>query len=334
MQPANLSTSKKSRFQLLASILILVLAGWIFLNRQYVLDEVALYRYSPPAEITTLATNATMTDRAQRYFYASHPEINSADDFNRNCKAEAEQTIILGCYTMRRIYLFDVSDERLNGVKEVTAAHEMLHAAYDRLGAKEKSDVNRMVTEQTAKIDDERILGLIDLYNKSEPGQLANEMHSILATEVVNLSPELESYYGRYFTDRQQIVRYSQQYEGIFSSLNQRRQEISAELEQLNQTVNQRSEQLNSAIAQLNADIATFNQQARSGEFSSQQEFQARRQQLLRQQGVLTAERNEINALIARFDQLKAELSTLNGQAQSLNQSLDSTPEQVPTLEN
>ena len=35
-------------------------------------------------------------------------------------------------------YIYNVNDERLNGLKEVTAAHEMLHAAYERLPESDK----------------------------------------------------------------------------------------------------------------------------------------------------------------------------------------------------
>ena len=38
------------------------------------------------------------------------------------------KTAVLGCYANREISIFNVTDQRLDGIREVTAAHEMLHA--------------------------------------------------------------------------------------------------------------------------------------------------------------------------------------------------------------
>ncbi len=43
-------------------------------------------------------------------------------------------------------------------------------------------------------------------------------MHSVLGTEVANLPPALENYYKQYFTNRQAIVNYANQYEGVIYS--------------------------------------------------------------------------------------------------------------------
>ncbi|RWZ79062.1 MAG: hypothetical protein EOT04_02255 [Candidatus Chaera renei] len=330
---STISNKAASAVRLLISLALLAASGWIIFNRQFVLDQLSLLGYRPGSAVTALAANDTMTSAGQRYFFVSRPKIESRDQFNQNCTGGSEQTIILGCYVGQRIYIFNVTDPRLPGVKEVTAAHEMLHAAYDRLPAAERQKVDAMILRQVKQTSDKRILELIASYQKSEPTQLVNEMHSIFATEVRSLSPELESYYSRYFSDRLRVVSYSEGYEKVFTDLRAQQDRLLTELNRLNAEIKSRSDSLNSQISQLNADISAFNQRARSGGFASQDEFNRARAALASRQRALQAERDAINNLIAQFNAKRQELLALNVQAQSLNQSLSSTPQAVPTVQ-
>ncbi len=330
--PSHRSYKKSQTATFIFSVIILIIAGWVFINRHYVLDEIALFQYQPSAEIISIVDSTKLTTEGRRYFYASRPEINDAERFNDNCLSQDEQSIVLGCYTLRRIYIFNVTDQRLNGVKEVTAAHEMLHAAYDRLSGQEKEKLNKLIENQVNQIKDARIINLIDLYSRTEPGQLFNEMHSILATEVSSLSPELEEYYKNYFEDRQIIVALSRSYETIFANNESRRGQLQKELEVLRLEIEDGTIAFNASIGQLNRDIELFNRRARDGSFASQSEFNSQRQQLINKQLVLQQQRAVIDSRINQFNQKREELIALNGEVKSLNQSLDSTPEAVPNF--
>lgn len=319
--------------QLVFSIGVLIVAGLIFLNRQYLIDEVSVYNYKPSPDIAGIASSTGMTEHGIRYFYASHPELNDATSFNANCKSHGEQSIILGCYSGKRIYLFDITDRRLKGVEEVTAAHEMLHAAYDRLGEKERENLDRLLLDEASRIDNQRINDLIELYRKSDPDELQNEMHSIFGTEMEALSPELEKHYARYFEDRSRIVSYSRQYEAVFIEIEERQQQLTKELNALNEMITNRSSALNARILDLNRQIDEFNSRARSGGFASRADFNRERQQLIDTQKVLQQERVAIDQLIEDFNQKRDELIALNGEAKSLNRSLDSTPQDVPSIQ-
>lgn len=333
MEPT-IKSGAASAARLLLSLVLLGFAGWLLLNRQFVLDQLSLLNYRPDPGVSALAASDTMTPSGQRYFFVSRPKIESRDQFNQNCTGGSEQTIILGCYVGQRIYIFNVTDPRLPGVKEVTAAHEMLHASYDRLSSSERQRVDAMILEQVRQISDKRILALIASYQQSEPTQLVNEMHSIFATEVRNLTPQLEQYYARYFGDRAKVVAYSEGYEKVFNDLRAQQNQLLAEMNQLNLEIKNRSDALNAQISQLNADIAAFNQKARrSGGFASQDEFNRERSALAARQQVLQAERDAINGLIAQFNAKREQLLALNVQAQSLNQSLSSTPQNVPAVQ-
>src|SRR3569832_105079 len=106
---------------------VLVTAGVMWLNRWGIYDAVRLHNYQAPAEIAQLASNDAMNDSTRRLFYVNHPELNDKATFSGHCKG-SEKTIVLGWYiTSQGIYLYNVTDHRLSGIVEVTAAHETLH---------------------------------------------------------------------------------------------------------------------------------------------------------------------------------------------------------------
>ena len=68
---------------------------------------------------------------------------------------------MLGCYHSNQdgIFLYNVQDARLAGVQQVTAAHEMLHAAYDRLSTKDKNYVDGLLMDYLQeRPQDQRII--------------------------------------------------------------------------------------------------------------------------------------------------------------------------------
>ena len=119
----------------------------------------------------------------------------------------------------KEFFLQEVVDPRLKGVMEVTAAHEMLHVAYQRMSIFEQSQLNKKLQQALNKLQNFRILKLVETYNRQDPRSVDNELHSILGTEVNNLGPELEEHYRAYFTDRASVVALSERYEGMFTSL-------------------------------------------------------------------------------------------------------------------
>src|SRR6185295_11567695 len=98
-----------------------------------------------------------MTPDTRRLFYVYHPVLEDKQAFNSHC-TDSEKTIVLGCYISRTgIYLYDVTDSRLNGVEQVTAAHETLHAAYERLSSSERKRVDGLTAQAFAQVTDQRI---------------------------------------------------------------------------------------------------------------------------------------------------------------------------------
>jgi hypothetical protein len=194
----------------------------VIIHRQDIVDWWRLRDYHPPTVISAISQQDTMTAYGQKVFYVNVPEVTGKDKFNQECPSSAaEQTIVLGCYHAGQngIYLYDVTDPRLDGVEQVTAAHEMLHAAYERLTGKQKADINKLLEDFYHNgLHDERIAKTIDAYKATEPNDVVNEMHSIFGTEVMNLPAPLEEHYRQYFKDRSQVVAFAEKYQSEFTS--------------------------------------------------------------------------------------------------------------------
>lgn len=249
------------RITLVAGVVLLWLClGLLVWQRQAVADWLSLRDYTPPAEIAQLATDTTMTPLSKKLFYVYRAQIEPASSFNEHCPVnEQEFTIVLGCYVSKvGIYLFHVEDERLSGIEQVTAAHEMLHVAYERLGSRERERVDTMLVRAYDNLDNDRIMRNVEQYRAADPSVVPNELHSILGTEQADLPPELEEYYARYFTNRQKIVEYSQQYEGEFTRREQAAAQLSKQLSDLKPRVDANLSQLDSEAARLQAEYAAI----------------------------------------------------------------------------
>lgn len=267
-----------SRLLLWLLVLWLVLAGVALLYRRPLLDWLSLRNYTPPAAISALALADTMTPTATHDFYVNHPTIDTKTVFTSHCNFGSEQSIVLGCYHSNQagISLLDVTDPRLNGVEQVTAAHEMLHAAYDRLGSAERAHIDSLLQDfYTQHVTDTRVRVTIDLYRKTEPHDVTNEMHSIFGTEVLQLTPELEAYYQRYFTNRVAVAKFAAAYSSEFTGRQQQVASYDAQLKALKATIDANTNSLASQQANLQAmhsqldaergnDPAQYNQEVAS----------------------------------------------------------------------
>lgn len=209
---------QKRRVLSLFTVLVLLAMPYVLYTQRYnAYDWYRLSGYTPPDKVMELATETTMQPSMRRLFYVFRPSLEDKGSFNSHCRSD-EKTIVLGCYIDRQgIYLLDVKDSRLDGVEQVTAAHETLHAAYARLGSDEKKKIDAMTNAAFLGLTDQRVKDNIELYRKQNPAIVPNELHSILGTEVRILSVDLENYYRRYFTDRGRVVSFSEQYEKAFT---------------------------------------------------------------------------------------------------------------------
>jgi len=255
-------TKSKSSKLLLKIVLLLLLplsvaGGVIFVVSNYyydITDQINLLNYKAPTNIARLADDASLTDKARKIFYVHRPELNGKTVFNQNCPIP-ELTFVLGCYTGDNIYLLDIQKPELEPAEPVTAAHEMLHAAYVRLSDSERQRVDGLLREQFESTKDQRLIDLVAKYEAHDPESVPTELHSIIGTEVAKLNPQLEEYYTQYFVDRSKVIADFQGYEKVFSSLETKIDSLQASLK----TTKSKIAKLESTIEEQLEDIDSIN---------------------------------------------------------------------------
>ncbi len=317
------------------SILLLGLSAAVILNRQYLYDQWNVWQYKPTAAIANISSEAGLSDTGKFYLYTSDASIDTAQTFNSKCARLEANNAILGCYANRKIYIYDVNNSELNGIEEVTAAHEMLHAAWDRLSDSEKATVGAMLDAEYPKIVTPDLAARMAYYSKNEPGERLNELHSILGTEFPNLSPDLEKYYSKYFTDRQKVTSLHAAYSAVFTSLDTQSKALASELNALVNKINTDVAQYNAAVTALSQEIDALNASASSVDRTSWTEvnaYNAKRAELLARADQLNATRSAIDAETADYKTKLAQYNQLIIHSNELTASIDSTLTPAPSL--
>jgi hypothetical protein len=310
-------------------VMLLVAGGVLWVNQNQILDWIASRAYQPSAPIQGLVSDTSMTSYAQRLFFANRPRIEGKQEFNKHCTDPSEQVAVLGCFTGNRlgIYIYKVDDERLNGIEQVTAAHEMLHQAYQRLTKAERTRINGLLQEYNDLKASQKLKDKILSYKTSEPDQLQNEMHSIFGTEARGLPAELEDYYKQYFSDRQQVLALHEKYQAEFDkrieqikAYDSRLTELKAQIDVNKKELDSREKELRQRRTQLDAYLAD----GRIKEYNAT---------VPGYNASVVAYRNLVNYtndLVSEFNHVLAERNALAVQERQLEAAIDSSVGTVP----
>jgi hypothetical protein len=300
------------------AIVILALPFIAWYKADAILDWYKLSNYTPPADISTLADQDTMTASARHIFYVNHPDIEpDAKTFISKCP-QAEKTIVLGCYISGEsgIYIYGVKESRLSGVQQVTAAHEMLHGAYDRLSSKERNNIDsELQNYYDNNLHDQRIIDTINSYRSTEPNDLVNEMHSIFGTEIADLPQPLEQYYSQYFTNRSAVVAFANNYEDEFTT---RENQVKADDEQLatmKQQITALEDDLKQQRSQIDSDRDRLDSLKSSGQIQQYNagvaSFNVEVDSYHDGVGILHSRIDAYNSLVAQRNSIAQELASL-----------------------
>ncbi len=307
-------------------LLGLIVAGVWF--RQPIEDWYRLKDYTPAADISSIADRAMFSDLGRKLFYVNYPSLLDKETFNEKCTIH-EDTIVLGCYVSdKSIYVYNVTDERLSGIKEVTAAHEMLHAAYDRLDEQEQDKVAEMTVKfyKSVRKDRPRLRSLIENYEPQGVEVVKNELHSILGTEVKDLPPELEAYYSQYFVDRREVVKLAESYEQVFVSQQEKIEGLKQSIDELSQSINDRRAGILADERDLNDEITKLNSLRASNDIESYNAAVPayNRQVVAYQQAVASynADIERLNELIRDYNQQAVEQRELYNAIDSRDETL------------
>ena len=325
---------KAGLFALVISSIVFIAISFLAVNfKQEITDQIWYMNYKPSAQIASLADRAGLSEYGEFLFFASRPVLDGTQTFNDLCQRQEQTSSILGCYNDNKIYIYNVTDEKLDGIREVTAAHELLHAAYARMNTDDKKVVNKLLEAEYQKIkNDDEIKSLVEYYNRTEPGEKYNELHSVIGTKVANISPALEKHYKKYFSDRSKTVALNEKYSEAFESIQKQAEALATQLNTLSADISSSSTSYNAELKTLNQDVTDFNQRANSGDFSSQAQFYLERDALTTRINNLAAERTRINNNISTFNEKLEKYNSLATESEKLFDSIDSTLAPAPSL--
>jgi hypothetical protein len=308
----------------LPTLCLLVLGIVGVLYGQQLTDMALASSFHPSERVAALNTRLQLTSEGTNLLYASHTNIEDKKEFNNSCQSSERTAAILGCYYRRQIHLFNVSNPELDGAIEVTAAHEMLHAAYERLNFFERARVDKLIEAEYDNLrKDPTIAEEMAYYQKAEPGAEINELHSIIGTTVAQVSPELEHYYAQYFKDRASVVAMNEKYTAVFQEINKKAEMLQAAITAKEPVIKQELADYDTDREQLEIDIQTFNERASSQGFSTQSSFTLARNTLMRRVNELNARRDIINAEVKSYNDMINELTQLSVKVNQYNESLN-----------
>lgn len=311
------------------SVVLTIGVFFAVLYRQELSDQWTVRQYQPSSGIAQLADRSGLSERGRFYLYVGKAELASAQVFNSGCQRVERSNPILGCYLSGsdKIYIYDIEEPRLDGIKEVTAAHEMLHVVFARLRTSEQEWLSRTLEEIYQQHKTPELESRMEYYERTEPGARTNELHAIIGTELRDIGQELEEYYAQYFTDRHKTVALYEQYRSAFTAIEQEMTTLEEQLGIQRPQIEQAQATYEADLRQYNALVASFNRRAAAGDFTSQEAFDQERTELSAQSDVLVWQRRELEERIRVYNENVERRNRLGGQMSELSRSLDSLEE-------
>lgn len=277
--------------------------------------------YAPSAEMAKIAESLELTGKGQRIFSATRPALEDKEAFNEHCDSHDADIALLGCYAGGQIFVYQIEDEELKLANNVTTAHELLHAVWERTDEGEKAKLEslleELMTEKQEWFDTE-----LEAYSEAEKME---EVYTRAGTKLAELPEELEKHYGEIFQNRANIVEYYETYSAPFEELQEKLEDLEQKITAENDEIEKAKTDYTQRAMAWEAKVAQFNSCARSmGCFKSDAEFQTKRQAMTSEQTELENLRQEINRRIDENNARVDEYNELRGDLGELNDAINS----------
>lgn len=280
-------------------LLVLIAVGVsVFLNREWLYDFYRGITYQPSSEMAQIRSDLSLTDRGEFLFNAAQPELDGAAEFNSYCRNGESEIAVLGCYTGGNIYIYNIKDERLDGIRELTSAHELLHANWARMSESDKEALAEPLT-RTFEANQNLLKDEINIY---ETNQKQEELYVRAGTEIANLPEALEKHYAEIFRDQDKIVGYYNSYISVFKALEAEMDGLKAEMQAINAEIESKTTEYEQRAKQLDVDVANFNNCAQTVGCFTEYEFNLQRAELVAEQEVLMGMYEEINKMVDAYN--------------------------------
>ena len=302
MQDSKPKTSSVGSVVLIAVTLIVIAVvaylGVSFGSLAAIGDAIKGARYEPSAEMSKVIERDKFTKAGERILRATYPELEPAEDFNQHCYSGAErESSVLGCYSDDRIYVYDIDNAELDGIKETVLAHELLHAVWNRMSVKERRVLYDDL-DSTYMIHSRELSEHMAQYSEED---YYDELHSIIGTQLsgLDMTETLRTHYAKYFTSQNLIANFYDSYNAKFEALERKAEKLSQQIENNKAKIDSLTNNYNAEYELLLADIESFNARAvQPNGFLSRAQFDAERSELMARQDKLDTMYNELNDLI------------------------------------
>lgn len=312
-------------------VVLVVLLGLVTLKHQEIQDWWKLRGYTPPNAVIALANDDTMNAYTRHLFYLNKPQLPTTVTAFRTYCPENEDTIVLGCYhpNQNGIFIYAVQDSTLAGIQQVTAAHEVLHSVYARLSDSERAKLDTELQAYYEKgLTDSTVKAEVALYKKTEPTDVYDEMSCTFGTEIEQLPADLSAYYAQFFTDRQKIVGYEQQYQTQFTGRQLQISQYDSQLSAMKTQIDSEQSSLTTEDSSLNSQDTQLQSLLAGGQVESYNSAV----------DVYNTQVNSYNAGVAdlkqgitEYNQLVDTRNALAGQLTTLDSAIDNRiPSSVP----
>ncbi|MBQ3441244.1 hypothetical protein IJG27_02960 [Candidatus Saccharibacteria bacterium] len=309
-------------FFVVCSVILMLGVVAVWLNFGVIKDVLVGMGYRPTSEMVEIREALKLTGTGARIFNASMPVLQEKQEFNSNCREVENESAILGCYRDERIFVYNIVDEELPGIRELTAAHELLHAVYSRMNSEDKdkwrNDLIAVYQENQGILGEE-----IDLYDDSEKQE---ELYVRVGTEIADLPDGLEKHYAEIFEDQDKIAGYYNSYIKVFREIEAKLEDLYGKITGLDEKIVAKTSEYEASLEALNGEIAEFNNCAATANcFSSVYVFNRRRAELLGKKEALDGLYDEISALIDQYNELIEEYNEYALHGQTLNMAINSS---------
>lgn len=311
------------------AVVALCVATYAVLQLPWLLDTLKGFGYEPTENVARLEADLELTASGRRIFAATRPTVEGSAEFNEHCQSYDAEVSLLGCYTDGRIYIYEITLAQLASANKVTAAHELLHAVWERMSTSERRQVSewlqQVYRERSEWFDDE-----LEVYDEDER---IEEMYTRAGTKLADLPEELEKHYAKYFQNRAQIVQYYQDYEAPFLALQLEMEELAEKIETTAQEIDRERAEYLTDVSNLDVRIDQFNLCAETvGCFSTEAEFNQRRNALVAERTNLENVRTALNAKIAENNQRVEDYLERQAELGRLSQAMNSNIQLVEAI--
>lgn len=252
--------------------------------------------YEPSEKVTQIEEELALTGTGRRIFRATQPTLEDKDAFNEHCESHNREVSLLGCYTEGKIYVYEITRENLASSNDVTMAHELLHAAWERTSSSEKERIKELL-EEVQQENEAWFEAELQAYKDESK---LEEIWTRAGTKLRDLPDELERIYAKYFQDRLKIVAFYESYQAPFKELQERNESLKKEILATKEQIARERDKYLIEVAELDAEIEEFNECADTTGCFTTREFERERERLTAEKARLEAKRDGLNERIER----------------------------------